>query len=732
MGKFTIRMIIMIFLALAAGVLFYAAFLKIPVPGVCGLFPSEKEDLVRHYACSLAICTKGCNWVENNEICLERDCTTEECKEWCYSYCEKWGNPDRACGYGYYMEVPLEQNVALKGCDRKYLDWGIWAGTSDMHYLTEIYDMIKSLFPTLITEDEDGFQFELLDDGCRGVGGFYHPGLIFDKTEIYRWDSPRFVWHEWPIKGTGGIFLDPVESMRSFGCIDTSVPVYWGIPVPVYETAPGYYQCFFKGNLKIWSEYKEGSDGCGDVWINTSYPPPATFRVEVTPCDGKDRCNGKCERIRLNEEACFDVKVINDLGTGTDFNLEMDCTDGPCESVGCSEPCTDKFEENRLSVGQGKEGTTQLKFTPTATGGYKIWVYANPTAAYDVETDVVELRVVDFKVELSPNRREVQENENGVFRVDIDNQLDLDATFDLSYNCAGCSCTFDSDSLFVSEGEKDYTYIRCQSPNTGEYYITVTATKDSFSKTSNSVTLNVVKCWGDISLSINPNAVEYGQNFNVNASGLSECSGEMVIFDLDSLGSEIGRCDPAEGGGSGCTEEFTATYSLGVHTIYAKIDLDGDGNYEGDEEIDSANLTIFGFIPDSIDILRRSQTGPWTTGITSWGGTAETNYINPSWYGPTVSWRGYVRAQAGTCCWATGSDVRRLHIRFNNINTGQATNEISTTGYLRDVWNLGTVSDAGYWQVQVYSDDGCGWAGTWWCPIPRIWEGTMIALVTYP
>ncbi len=131
-----------------------------------------------------------------------------------------------------------------------------------------------------------------------------------------------------------------------------------------------------------------------------------------------------------------------------------------------------------------------------------------------------------------------------------------------------------------------------------------------------------------------------------------------------------------------------------------------------------------------IDILRRSQTGPWTTGITSWGGTAETNYINPSWYGPTVSWRGYVRAQAGTCCWATGSDVRRLHIRFNNINTGQATNEISTTGYLRDVWDLGTVSDAGYWQVQVYSDDGCGWAGTWWCPIPRIWEGTMIAIVT--
>ena len=117
----SIRMLIGLLIVIFCAAVFAVAFYKMPIPGVCGLFPSSRPDtIVRYYVCSLALCVNGCSWVEQpeNKICLERDCTTKECRKWCDYFCDhppstwpqdpKGSGPNETCGRGYNLSLSLE------------------------------------------------------------------------------------------------------------------------------------------------------------------------------------------------------------------------------------------------------------------------------------------------------------------------------------------------------------------------------------------------------------------------------------------------------------------------------------------------------------------------------------------------------------------------------------------------------------------------------------------------
>jgi len=84
-------------------------------------FPKGKVTLVRYYACSLAICTHGCedgSIVER--ICLDNDTFTHECNLWCHDVCrDSFGScdePGDCCGPQWNLTVSLMEKVPLIGC----------------------------------------------------------------------------------------------------------------------------------------------------------------------------------------------------------------------------------------------------------------------------------------------------------------------------------------------------------------------------------------------------------------------------------------------------------------------------------------------------------------------------------------------------------------------------------------------------------------------------------------
>ena len=91
------------------------------------IFPKDKETLVRYYACSLAICTHGCNWLDpdspgygGHSICLDNDTFTHECKLWCHKVCRnRFGscsNPGDCCGPQHNLSVSLKGKPLFRGC----------------------------------------------------------------------------------------------------------------------------------------------------------------------------------------------------------------------------------------------------------------------------------------------------------------------------------------------------------------------------------------------------------------------------------------------------------------------------------------------------------------------------------------------------------------------------------------------------------------------------------------
>jgi len=583
------------------------------LPYVCEIFRNPKEDLVRYYACSLALCTHGCPSNEDedhvvNEICLEQDCTTKECINPCYSYCEtpptswpardsRWDDPGGICGKSYDMDLSLEQEE-LKGCYDIDVDINIWGSDQGWSYITEVYDVMKKLFPDFFYFDSEGLHYELIDDNCnrkREVGNEnqYYPGLIFDKIEKLVWYEPRWQRNEWEIKGTGGIFLKSDELGGVIRCID--VPVehtiidIFGVEIPTSTDAPGYYSCLLRGGLKIWSDYKEGSDGCGDVWIGISDPGPGTFDLEVTPRE---------KTVRAGEPADFDVKIKNRLGSGSSFFLSISSCSynegGDCDSsnLGCDLGCESSFTSSSLEIANGNSDSSTLTLTPIENGKYEITVNARPTAAYGSKPATITLNVVDLSVTLTPYENNVQADKIGHYTVTVNNLLEFEDDFDLSYTCVGdgCTCQFpNGESTFtlqsVGAGSSKDTYIECLSSSVGTYDVTVNAKAVSQGvEGSGKAVLNVFKCLVDkdeISLTTNSPVESGGDKLILTVYGLESCDGVKISFAVNYPDLVFDSCDvPCDGYTNEETKDsFYKRYianSPGTYTIYAKIDLDGE------------------------------------------------------------------------------------------------------------------------------------------------------------
>jgi len=572
------RTVLLLILGALCLVVFAVAFGKIPAPEICGLFPFDKEDLVRHYACSLALCTKGCNSYEANNICLDMDCTAKTCKKTCNSFCEtppsSWGSynvswdiPSKVCGKKYNISLSLENRVALKGqyCEAS----NFLAGCTD--WTTEATYIIKYLNKT------EGFPLSIMEGGPYGSYDFIGELWTYKEEWVAVPPTPyNFAWI-YQTSGSGDIYMDWRDSVEKFGCSGVS-------------TISGYDQCLFQGNLNIYTSWKTGDNLHGDVYFNTSTPSPASFEIDATPCYGS--CGDDCERIKKTDEACFDVRITNRLGTGSDFQLELDCISGPCAVIGCTEPCTTSFEENDFNVDVDGEKIIKLKFTPAETGTYNIWVTAEPTAAYESETDDLELRVVDFDIDFSDTYKEVKPGVHATYGFYIDNKLGND-DFQLSYSCPGCTCQFQNGqptyTVNLGVGISPFT-IECWSGTKDTYSINLhaLAVNESLPKdTDPDATLKVTGCTGDISLSVSSPVVS-GDSITLSASNLDGCGSVPVQFSLNGIDSVFGSCS----GNTGCPKTYTANSPGTSYTVYAMIDLDGDDDYSDENETDFKLLEI--------------------------------------------------------------------------------------------------------------------------------------------
>jgi hypothetical protein len=761
--KLSPRFVVLLVFGVIFLVLFLIAFGYLEKPDISGIFPGGKEMLVRYYACSLALCTKGCPNDENedhvvNKICLETDITSKEyeCEKWCYSYCDNppsdWGasdlrgyGPGEICGKGYYIEVPLEQDVILKGCYE----------FDSARTVTEIQELIQyKKIEDLPGLDEIMSGWDDYQSTSTFITPHMRPGTILKTDTKDQYDSLVIDYGA----AYGQIMLDPNEAYEIFGCVILKdMCQNYGVN--------SFTVCLFRTNLKIWTCYREWGDDLngGYVFINSSTPEPATFKLKVEPCEGKYTCasDHPCERIRLGEDACFDVEVTNDLGTDSNFDLIISSCDldgGSCEGIlGCDldDKCRESFDPNPVSVKRAENKTSTLEFKPNEKGEYTIWVTADPTAAYSLEAAVVKLQVVDFGVKLygrdqtakKCTEEPCKENEYGSWDVEIDNQFDFDEKFNLYSHCIGpgsCSCVFKpSSTVTVAKRTRPIVGdLECWSSTPGEYSVSVTAKSTTYpdmERDSNSWTLKVVKCFGNILLELDRSEVAFGQSFDARAYNLSDCNKERVWFAIDNTENTVGYCDDWDDAGSECTASIEVEdidkFSLGSHTLYVLIELTGDNDYDDDGESASAGLIVYGFLADHIDIMKDGDL--WTgSGCGGWGGgigcyVMQSNdyaYIDPSWYGPDVTWMGYARVRGGECHWPIGNSIiQPMDIYFEipgNVETNKVTINHDNIEYV--IWDLGDISDAGYWRVKAIWDGECGDLLDSWGPEPIIYEAAII------
>jgi hypothetical protein len=740
----------------------------------------ERTKLIRYYACSLAICTKGCNSQVVKDICLENYTDTLTCDVECKSICQSWPQgPNEACGRNYYIELFLEGKgplggVPLKGIYRVWWD-GLNCGECDdasdlinfmkfgyvpscrggpvIHIPSSLMNIIG--FPLSITG---------LFTGISSGGGypnFPKPSDLVDKTSLFGgiFDNSR------DEIGQGAILLDQGMTREAFGCFKQSpyestfaanvCGETWKSLFGLKSKDMGYYQCDFQGNLYLWATSISDTEPRADVNINASPPEPSTFLVTVDPFYPFDRISGNTITVKPGEMAKYTVEIENRLGTGSDFGLGF----GLLDELDQYDICEFILDNNPVSsvwILNGEKKIVELWCEVPDPPPGSILGKSNrievkvSTSAYGSQLSEAFLEVIDMKLDVwekgGVNRDDfsakVSLNNWVEYVVEVTSDFTTSEDFDLTTNLPGGSpvtCTFDDDPLTVNPGPPGQTTMRCKSSQLDDFVFRVFATHDETGiQRNHPVILKVVACLGEIKLSIDKSEVAFGGSFNVEASGLQDCNGKRVRFRIDGLtasAKEIGQCDITSGTGCPKTIEVDDIdlFLLGDHTVYALIDLTGDGDYNDMGESDWKKLTIYGFTADHIEVLRES----WTPTSSSWTGSDEKNYIDPSWYSPDVTWIGYAKLKNGYCNGITWGAYRKLHVRFKNIDTGQETDEIKTSTNVDEylLWNLEdathTISDPGLWELEVYSENGCSavWPGGW-SPEPIIYEAAIMPVQT--
>jgi len=655
-GKISIDWTTILIVSFIVILLCYFYFKGYIVPLDTGL-PKDKETLVRYYACSLALCTHGCGSEEVNSICLYNDSVTHECKKvpgtgyaWCSDFCDNppsdWPYPapdgaDIVCGPNWPLTLPLTGDVYLN-CYEDYFITGVSGGGSDFyHYRTDkgvpYYDELvkKENFPIIMgpsslwsTSSPSG---EILDDNCanKNLNPSWECSYSYD---IKRYFFPGILRKEGDVKnpwcsrtgkiGVGMIYMDNLQSVEKYGCI--------GDCKLVPGERFGYERCKIHGELKMWSLWK--SEGCADVFFNSSIGSTPKFTFDVHRSAGMEECKGvpsdKCQTIYKNDEAIFDADILNELGTDSYFTLtitsykhiDINGIDrGEDGTLGCTLPCEGNFVPNSKSfvVENGDTGTSVLKLKPTDVGTYEIYVKAAKPDNYDSQENLISIKVIDFDLWFTIRQdSDVEKDEYSEdFYIRLWNRLDESKDFILNYDCNGpgvCDCInsvgqpFDGTVLTVDSNDIGGTTIKCKSPTPGDYDITVEATTDGDTKSTTEhdtsdgnygeVYLHVIECGGNIQLDISHSSgcgdcVWTDESFNLEASGVNGCKDWAVTF--TSGGGNVGQCLPGAWDGSTC-QITTSKDTAGTYTYWVHIDInrDGDTNDVGEEDSDVIDVVV--------------------------------------------------------------------------------------------------------------------------------------------
>jgi len=598
--KVSVRVVVILIVTIVCALLILFVIWPMITSHIEFSIPKDREVLVRYYACSLALCTHGCDSDVVKDICLyNKDTDTQECIEdpnsaykTCQDFCDNppvegelwkkldgWDEPGKVCGSKYSLTVPLQKEAHLKGCIKFY--------PVPQLYETEMEHIFKYLnekedFP-LLKKDSKPW---ILSLGCLQIQFGedileYSPGFLFEKTES----------EQLGLVGMGSILIDDEEVYENFGC------------EPKIGQCLGLSSCKFHGKLKIWSVYKEKEKGvwplivkvhCADVRATTSMTPPEpTFDLNVKRSEGKEECGGvykedeKCERINIGDTAEFNATISHDYDTPLPFTLAIESySPNDDQDLGCDPPCSLKFNPNPIIVDSGIPGTSKLTFDDIKEEAetYTIRIIANKPDGYDTQVDRVTLKVVNIEVSLSPEEEPVvvQPDVEGTFTLKIVNHIDEDIEFTLSYvGPEACTCTDWEDdpiginTLTVDSGTSETRTIKCSSDEVGEHQIAIRAIGGGFDETSNYATLKVTECDASgigLSISSNPKS---GETVTLTASDLVGCAGEEVVFAAyqNDPDFRIGFCTvPPAGDGCDTTKNPLTANTPGTYDIYAIIE----------------------------------------------------------------------------------------------------------------------------------------------------------------
>jgi hypothetical protein len=260
MEQSTRKIVIVIVCLIVAAIMIYIVWTHMPNVVTNILYP-ERAKLARYVACSLALCTKGCNDpmlldptnpISNGGfICLENNSETHECDLPCKKFCEDWNNPPHACGPNYYINLTLQGGGPFGGVPFKGLYEVKWMpstqlGLSYCLRLTDLRDLIFYM------QDKDYPNFP---DPNKIVSNDDLFGAIYDTGD------------DWT--GNGAIFLEQEVARTNYGCFKQSP--FSGIGSSNFCGGNvGYYQCQFQGDLHIWTVHSTSNSESADVRINSS------------------------------------------------------------------------------------------------------------------------------------------------------------------------------------------------------------------------------------------------------------------------------------------------------------------------------------------------------------------------------------------------------------------------------------------------------------------------------
>ena len=492
---------------------------------------SEKTRLIRYYACSLAICTKGCNWLNNHNMCLEMDSSSKECKSWCNDVCDNMPGSCNAagncCGSDYSLDISLKSSSHLRGCSKFTGGHQTCFWDSDISKTLEVLNKNEN-FPKL--------------DEITCTDDIWHGGEIYIDSD--GGIDSAFI-------GKGSMLLTSSEAYNDFSCkkvvpSGTPYPCVVGTNLPYHSFTAGCRECGFNGNLKISSIYE--NNGCADISLRViETPQQGDFVLWPVP-DSKT--------IPIKQQDSFEIKITNNLGSDQPFTISIESTNG----IYCG------FEgENTIPVANGNTEFVTMKcnptqFPPSGQDSYTVVVKAiGGGITHITKVDVI---VSDFAINITPDERKIASvGDHLIYTVGVDNRLGKDADFTLSsiYDpSAGCTLTLNL--LHVGNGKFNTTTMNC-TPGFGSHEVMVIASYETIEHNA-TIEIDVPVCSVNV-LNLKFIRSDYeitnvnsGDDFDIRVSGFTGCQGFNINLYV-SPGLYIGNCivDPS---GSTCRIGKTA------------------------------------------------------------------------------------------------------------------------------------------------------------------------------